>query len=222
MFSGFQDRAEAGRILADRLAAYAGRADTIVLALPRGGVPVAYEVARRLKAPLDVFVVRKMGVPGHEEYAFGAIASGGSRVVNWQVADSLGIGDEAIERVTRTETEELHRRERLYRGSRPEPDIKGKTVIVVDDGLATGATMQAAVEALKQQKPAQIVIAVPVGSRDTCEFLGKKADVMCVCAVTPEPFHAVGLWYRDFSQTTDNEVRELLDRADARSEASAA
>jgi predicted phosphoribosyltransferase len=205
----FRDRTEAGRVLAERLAAYANRPDVVVLALPRGGVPVAYEVARALHAPLDVFIVRKLGLPGHEELAMGAVASGGLMVLNDQVVRALRIPNSVIESVAAWEQEELARRERLYRGDRPPPDVRGKTVILVDDGLATGSTMLAAVKALRQQQPARIVVAVPIASPDTCELLRTEVDDV-VCAATPEPFYAVGLWYRDFSQTTDDEVRELL------------
>lgn len=208
----FRDRTEAGRLLAARLEQYAGKPDVMVLALPRGGVPVAYEVARALPAPMDVFIVRKLGVPGQEELAMGAVATGGVRVLNDQVVKGLGIPEYMIDAVVKWETEELKRRERLYRGDRPPPDVRGKTVILVDDGLATGSTMLAAARALRQQGPARIVVAVPVAAPDTCELL--KADVdEVVCAATPEPFYAVGLWYRDFSQTTDEEVRELLERS---------
>jgi predicted phosphoribosyltransferase len=208
----FHDRAEAGRLLADRLEKYAGKPDVIVLALPRGGVPVAYEVAHALKVPMDVFIVRKLGVPGHEELAMGAVATGAVRVLNDQVVSGLGIPDYVIDAVVNWETEELKRRERLYRGSRPAPDVRGKTVILVDDGLATGSTMLAAAQALRQQKPGRIVVAVPVAAPDTCELLQSQVDEV-ICPVTPEPFYAVGLWYRDFSQTTDEEVRELLARS---------
>ena len=208
----FPDRTEAGRLLAARLEKYAGKPDVIVLALPRGGVPVAYEVARALHAPMDVFVVRKLGIPGQEELAMGAVATGGVRVLNDQVVRGLGIPDYVIDAVVDWETEELKRRERVYRGDRPPPGVRGGTVILVDDGLATGSTMLAAVRALRQQGPARIVVAVPVASPDTCELLKAHVDEV-VCAATPEPFYAVGLWYRDFSQTTDEEVRELLQRA---------
>ncbi|HET7124778.1 MAG TPA: phosphoribosyltransferase, partial [Bradyrhizobium sp.] len=201
----FRDRRDAGRRLADKLAAYANRPDVIVLALPRGGVPVAYEVARRLVAPMDVFVVRKLGVPGYEELAMGAVATGGVRVLNDQLVEHLGIPDQMIDAVASRERQELARRERLYRGSRSPPDVRGRTVILVDDGLATGATMFAAIEALRNQNPARIVVAVPTASPDTCEEMKQKADEV-ICAITPEPFHAVGRWYRDFSQTTDEEV----------------
>jgi predicted phosphoribosyltransferase len=180
--------------------------------LPRGGVPVAYEVARALAAPLDIFDVRKLGVPGHEEFAMGAIATGGVRVLNEQVVEDLRIPDYMIDAVAAREQQELTRRERLYRGDRPPVDVRDRTVILVDDGLATGATMQAAIKALRQQQPARIVVAVPTGAPDTCERLRAEVDDV-ICAITPEPFHAVGLWYVDFSQTTDEEVRDLLARA---------
>jgi predicted phosphoribosyltransferase len=210
----FPDRTEAGRLLAARLTKYADKPDVIILALPRGGVPVAYEVARALHAPMDVFIVRKLGVPGQEEVAMGAVATGGVRVINNQVVSALHIPEYVIDAVAAWELEELDRRERAYRGNRPPPDVRGKTVILVDDGLATGSTMMAAVEALRKPGPRRIVVAVPVASRDTCELLGQVVDEV-VCAVTPEPFYAVGLWYRDFSQTTDEEVRELLERSAA-------
>jgi predicted phosphoribosyltransferase len=208
----FRDRREAGRLLAAKLAAYANRPDVIVLALPRGGVPVAYEVAQALSAPLDVFLVRKLGVPGYEELAMGAIASGGVRVLNDQLVGGLRIPDYIVDEVARWEQQELARRERLYRGDRPPPDVRGRTVILVDDGLATGATMLAAVKALRQMQPARIVVAVPTASPETCEQLRAEVDDI-ICAITPEPFHAVGLWYEDFSQTTDEEVRDLLARS---------
>jgi predicted phosphoribosyltransferase len=210
--SRFRNRREAGRALAERLASYAKRPDVLVLALPRGGVPVAYEVARALDAPLDVFLVRKLGVPGHEEYALGAIASGGVRVMNEDLVRALRLPATAIDAMAAREQQELERRERLYRGDRPPPDVRGRTVLLVDDGLATGATMLAAVHALRKQGAARIVVAVPVASPDTCNALRLEVDDI-VCAVTPEPFHAVGLWYEDFSQTTDEEVRDLLTRA---------
>src|SRR4030081_2420516 len=205
----FRDRREAGRLLAERLRTYADRDDVMVLALPRGGVPVADEVASALGAPLDVFVVRKLGVPGYEELAMGAVATGGVRVLNDQIVDRLGIPDHLIDAVAAREQQELSRRELLYRGGRPPPNIRGRTVILVDDGLATGATMHAAIQALRQQQPARIVVAVPTASPETCEELKATArDV--ICAVTPEPFQAVGRWYQDFSQTTDEEVAALL------------
>jgi predicted phosphoribosyltransferase len=208
----FHDRREAGRLLATKLAAYANRPDVIVLALPRGGVPVAYEVARALNAPLDIFLVRKLGVPGYEELAMGAIATGGVRVLNDQLVGGLRIPDYIVDEVAASEQQELARRERLYRGDRPAPEVRGRTVILVDDGLATGATMLAAVKALRQQQPARIVVAVPTASPETCEQLRAEVDDI-ICAITPEPFHAVGLWYEDFSQTTDEEVRDLLARS---------
>jgi len=205
----FRDRREAGQLLATKLTAYANRPDVLVLALPRGGVPVAYEVARALGAPMDIFLVRKLGVPGYEELAMGAIATGGVRVLNDELVGGLRIPDYIIDEVAAWEQQELERRERLYRGDRPMPDVRGRTVILVDDGLATGATMQAAVKALRLQQPARIVVAVPTAAPETCAQLRAVADDV-ICAITPEPFHAVGLWYEDFSQTTDEEVRDLL------------
>jgi predicted phosphoribosyltransferase len=205
----YSDRREAGRALAAALAPYVGRDDVVVLALPRGGVPVGYEVASALGAPLDVFVVRKLGVPGHEELAMGAIATGGVRVLVPSVVESLGISSNEIDAVAEAERRELERRERQYRGDRPELDVRGRTVILVDDGLATGATMRAAVAALRQCEPARIVVAAPVGARDACDEFRVLADDV-ICARTPEPFYGVGLWYEDFSQTSDDEVSELL------------
>ena len=210
----FRDRRAAGRLLAQRLMHYASRPDVLVLALPRGGVPVAYEVARALHAPLDVFVVRKLGLPGHEELAMGAVATGGVRVLNEALVKALNIAEPLIDAVAKKEQQELARRERLYRGDRQSPPIRGRTVIVVDDGLATGASMLAAIQALRQQQPARIVVAVPVAAPDTCEQLRLLADEV-VCAATPQPFHAVGLWYEDFSQTGDEEVNQLLQNAEA-------
>src|SRR3982074_2868160 len=207
----FRDRRDAGRGLAEKLTAYANRPDVLVLALPRGGVPVGYEVARALGAPLDVFVVRKLGLPGHEELAMGAVATGGVRVLNDQLIERLGIPEHVIDAVAARERQELARRERLYRRGRPPPVVRGRTVILVDDGLATGATMHAAIQALRQQNPARIVVAVPTASPETCEEIRAKADDV-ICASTPEPFHAVGRWYQDFSQTTDEEVGFLLAR----------
>lgn len=206
----FRDRGDAGRFLADKLTGYADRRDVIVLGLPRGGIPVAYEVAQRLHAPLDVFTVRKLGVPGHEELAMGAIASGGVRVLNNDVLSYIRIPDEEIDRVASDELRELERRERLYRGAHPPLEVRDRIIIVVDDGLATGSTMRAAVKALRQKGPKQIVVAAPVGARETCDSFKDEVDVVCVCALTPEPFQAVGLWYANFEQTTDDEVRNLL------------
>jgi predicted phosphoribosyltransferase len=211
----YRDRTEAGKRLAGRLADYAGRPDVLVLALPRGGVPVAFEVAVKLNAPLDIFLVRKLGVPGQEELAMGAIATGGVRVVNESVVGSLRIPGEVIDAVAGEEQRELVRRERAYRDDHPPPDVRGKTVILVDDGLATGSTMRAAAAALRKQGPARIVVAVPVSSPETCDEFRSEVDDI-VCAVTPRPFWGVGMWYEDFSQTTDEEVRELLARAAAR------
>jgi putative phosphoribosyl transferase len=208
----FRDRAEAGRALARKLGAYADRSDVLVLGLPRGGVPVAFEVARALNAPLDVFLVRKLGVPGREELAMGALASGGVRLLNEEVVRVLKIPPEVIDDVTVNERRELDRREHLYRDDRPAPEVAGSTVILVDDGLATGSSMRAAVAGLRLRQPAAIVVAVPVAAPSVCEdFRAEVEDV--ICARTPEPFQAVGHWYEDFSQTTDEEVHELLGRA---------
>ena len=209
MEGAFPDRAEAGRFLATKLSKYSGGDDVIVLGLPRGGVPVAYEVARALRVPLDVFIVRKLGVPGFEELAVGAIASGGVRVLNEDVARALPNADEIIEAVTKQETAEVERREQKYRDGRPAPEIQGKTAILTDDGLATGATMRAAVKALRQRGAAKIVVAVPVGPPETCREFENEADEV-VCASAPEFFQAVGQYYEDFSQTSDEEVRQLL------------
>lgn len=211
----FNDRIDAGKALARDLVQYANRDDVIVLALPRGGVPVGYVVAQELKVSMDVFVVRKLGVPGHEEFGFGAIASGGIQFVNEEVVQALRMPDTMVERVVEREKAELERRERSYRDDRPEPILTGRTVIIVDDGLATGSTMHAAVTALKARDPKLIVVAVPVASEQACEEFKREADVMSVCAVTPEPFYGVGMWYKDFSQTTDDEVRQLLNSARA-------
>jgi len=208
----FKDRRDAGKQLAQELSAYAGRSDVIVLALPRGGVPVAYEVARALNAPLDIFIVRKLGLPGHEELAIGAIASGGIRVLNHDIVQALKIPQTMIDTVTRQELQELERRERAYRGDRPPPEVRGRTVILIDDGLATGASMRAAVAALRAQNPARIVVAVPTAAPETCAAFESEVDEI-VCAMTPEPFYGVGRWYEDFSQTTDEEVRALLEEA---------
>jgi putative phosphoribosyl transferase len=208
----FHDRTHAGRLLAGLLGQYADRPDVVVLGLPRGGVPVAFEVAQELHAPLDVFLVRKLGVPGHEELAMGAIASGGVRVLNQDTIDFLRISDETIDRVAADEERELRRREALYRGGRPRPAVQDQIVILVDDGLATGSTMKAAAEALRRQSPARIVVAVPVAAGSTCQEFEAYVDEV-VCAETPSPFYAVGMWYEDFSQTSDQEVQRLLDEA---------
>lgn len=206
----FRDRAQAGQLLSKELKSYANRSDVIVLALPRGGVPVAREIARSLHATLDVFLVRKLGVPGQEELAMGAIASGGVRILNQDIVQAMGIPAHIIDSVTATEVQELARRESLYRGDRPAPDVMGRTVILVDDGLATGATMRAAVAALRRMKPKRIVIAVPIAAVPTRrEFTGEVDEI--VCLHTPEPFFSVGFWYDDFSQTTDDNIREMLE-----------
>jgi putative phosphoribosyl transferase len=213
-YQAFTDRRHAGRVLASRLTKYAGRDDVIVLALPRGGVPVAYEVASTLGAPMDVFLVRKLGTPGHRELAMGAIASGGVRVVNEDVVQWYGISESAIDRIAREEQEELERRERAYRDQRPAPDLTNKIVVLIDDGLATGSTMRAAAHAVRARRPARVVIAVPVGAPQTCAELAAVADEM-ICARMPEPFSAVGQWYLNFDQTDDEEVRELLQKSSA-------
>ena len=209
----FRDRSEAGQSLAQELGAYTGHDDVIVLALPRGGVPVGFEVARALQAPLDVFVVRKLGVPGHEELAMGAIASGGVLVIEPGVIEDLAIPPDVVTDVAAREEQERLRREREYRGDRPEPDVQDRTIILVDDGLATGSTMRAAVAALRKLHPAKIIVAVPVAAPAACADLASEVDEI-VCARTPEPFRSVGSWYLDFSQTTDDEVRDLLARAE--------
>jgi putative phosphoribosyl transferase len=205
----FQDRRQAGRALSEELRKYAGRNDVVVLALPRGGVPVAFEVARRLEAPLDLFLVRKLGTPGHRELAMGAIASGGVRVLNDDVVRWYGIAQGDIDAVAQEEERELLRRELAYREGRDPVPVDGRVAILVDDGLATGSTMRAAVKAVRQRDPSRVVVAVPVGARDTCDELSAIADEV-VCVGTPEPFSAVGQWYADFDQTTDDEVRRLL------------
>ncbi|HZQ63586.1 MAG TPA: phosphoribosyltransferase [Casimicrobiaceae bacterium] len=207
----FVDRKHAGQVLAQKLQAYHDRPDVIVLALPRGGVPVGFEVAQALHAAFDVFVVRKLGFPGHEEYAMGAIATGGTRVMNPDVA-RLQIPESTIEAVTARERRELERRERLYRGERPAPSLEGRVVILVDDGLATGSTMRAAAMAVRAQHPSRVIVAVPVAAAETCSALRAEADEV-VCVSTPQPFHAVGLWYQDFAQTSDAEVHALLEKA---------
>jgi putative phosphoribosyl transferase len=207
----FADRRQAGKKLATQLASYANRSDVLVLALPRGGVPVGFEVARALRAPLDVFLVRKLGVPGHEELAMGALATGGVRVLNEEVTSQMQISSSAIDEVAGREEQELKRRERLYRGDRAAPSVQGRTVILIDDGLATGSTMRAAATALRKMQPSKIIVAVPVAAAETCADLRSEVDEV-VCGATPEPFMAVGAWYSDFEQTSDDEVRELLRR----------
>jgi putative phosphoribosyl transferase len=211
--AAFRDRREAGRQLAEQLSRYAGHEDVVVLGLPRGGVPVAYEVATALGAPLDVFLVRKLGVPGREELAMGAIASGGEQVRNPGVVTMLGISEEEIERVADNERKELERRERTYRGDRQPPEVRDQTVILVDDGLATGASMRAAVAALRERGPGRIVVAVPTAAPEICAEFEDEVDEV-ICAMTPRPFYGVGAWYQDFSQTTDEEVRQLLEEAE--------
>jgi putative phosphoribosyl transferase len=209
----FRDREQAGRVLGERLRRYAGRKNLLVLGLPRGGVPVAFEVARALDAPLDVFVVRKLGVPGHEELAMGALASGGVRVLSDDLIARLGIDDQAIARAVAAESAELERREHAYRGERGPVEAAGKTVILVDDGLATGSTMRAAANAVRAQGPERLVVAVPVAAVQTCEQLRDEVDEL-ECVSTPDPFAAVGLWYDDFAPTGDEEVRRLLAQAE--------
>lgn len=209
----FSDRAEAGRTLAAELQEYAGRDGLLVLGLPRGGVPVAYEVARALEAPLDLFLVRKLGLPGDEEVALGAIASGGVRFVNEAVTAKLGIADDVIARVAAEEQEEIERQERVYRKDRPELHLEGRTVVLVDDGMATGATMRAATIAARAQDPDSLVVAVPVASEATCAALRETVDDV-VCSFTPEPFDNVGMWYTDFAQVTDDQVREIMERGE--------
>lgn len=209
----YEDRREAGEVLARHLSEYAGRDDVVVLGLPRGGVPVAYEVARALEVPLDVFTVRKLGVPGHRELAMGAIASGGVKVINHDVVRGLAVAPGDIDAVEREERAELERRERRYRGGRPARQVTGRCCVVIDDGVATGSTMRAGLRALRLLGPAELVVAVPLASAQACRDLGADADRV-VCAATPEPFRAVGVWYRRFDQTSDEEVERLLAAAD--------
>jgi putative phosphoribosyl transferase len=215
MAERFLNRTEAGRQLAAELTRYASRSDVLVLGLPRGGVPVAFEIALALDAPLDVFIVRKLGLPGHEEFGIGAIASGGVRVVDESVLRAYGVDADVLDRITERERRELERRERLYRDERPFPSVADRVVILVDDGLATGSTMRAAIAALRAEHPREVVVAVPVGAPETCAAIAKLADDL-VCLETPDPFYAVGLWYQDFEQTDDEEVHDLLERAAAR------
>jgi putative phosphoribosyl transferase len=207
----FRDRSSAGQQLASKLSAYANRADVLVIGLPRGGVPVAAEVAKALHAPLDICLVRKLGVPGHKELAMGAIASGGVRVLNDNVLNWLGISDEMIDEVAARELRELERRDRAYRGDRPPPDLRDRTIILVDDGLATGSTMRAAIAAIRQQSPQHIVVAVPVGAPDTCDEIRGEVDKV-ICLMTQDPLYAIGIWYEIFTQTTDAEVCKLLEK----------
>ena len=208
----FHDRAEAGKYLAQKLTRYANRSDVLVLGLPRGGVPIAFEVAKAIHAPLDVFLVRKLGVPGHEELAMGAIASGGVRVINDDAVRGLQISDDIVDAVARKELQELERREQTYRDGRPPVAVTDRVVILVDDGLATGSTMRAAAQAVRQQKPKRLVVAVPIGAPETCDEFRSEVDET-ICAVEPEPFYAVGRWYEDFSPTSDEEVQLLLAEA---------
>lgn len=208
----FRDRRDAGRVLARKLSAYTGQTDVIVLALPRGGVPVAYEVALALHAPLDIFLVRKLGLPGREELAIGAIASGGIRVLNNDIIRALNVPEEVINIVARNESQELQRRERNYRGESSAPEVRDRKVILIDDGLATGASMHAAVVGVRAQHPARIIIAVPAAAPELCDAYQFEVDEM-VCAMTPEPFYGLSRWYEDFSQTTDEEVRMFLKEA---------
>jgi putative phosphoribosyl transferase len=211
MANRFRNRTEAGQLLAKRLQAYADCPDVLVLALPRGGVPVAFEIAKVLNAPLDICIVRKLGVPGHKELAMGAIALGGARVINQDVVDWLHISEAAIDTVTSLERQELDRRDQLYRGNRPPPEIRDRTIILVDDGLATGATMQVAIDTIQQQDPEYLIVAVPVAPSSSCKTLNGVNEV--VCLMQPDPFYAIGVWYEDFSQTSDAQVRELLEQA---------
>lgn len=212
MITKFRNRTAAGQLLATRLQNYRDRSDVLVLGLPRGGVPVAYEVAKALNAPLDICLVRKLGVPGHKELAMGAIASDGVRVLNYDVVSTLGISSKTIDAVAARELRELQRRDRAYRGDRPLPTVKNHTVILIDDGLATGATMRAAVAVLKQEQPQSIIVAIPVASPAVCDELKAEVDQV-VCVATPEPFYSIGLWYEDFLQTTDEQVRHLLEQS---------
>jgi len=209
----FRNRFHAGQLLAERLAGYRDRPGVVVLALPRGGVPVAFEVARTLQAPLDLFLVRKLGVPGHEELALGAVATGNVRVLNNDVVEPLGIPTRVIDEIARRELRELHRQQRRYRRDRPPVDVKNHTVILVDDGLATGSTMRAAIKALRMQQPKRLVVAVPVGAADTCAELSAEADDV-ICATAPDRFSSVGAWFQDFSPTPDEMVESLLDEAE--------
>lgn len=213
MLQRFENRTEGGRVLATKLIGYKNRKDIVILALPRGGVPVAFEVAKVLNAPLDVFLVRKLGVPGQEELAFGAIASGGIRVFNESLIRAFNIPRPLIENIVEKQQKELERREKIYRRGRTKPDLENKTVIIVDDGLATGATMRAAITAIRILDPKQIIVAAPVASQNICEEIMCKSDDLCIFSMTPEPFYGVGMWYRNFGQTSDEEVCYLLEKA---------
>lgn len=215
MGATFKDRADGGKKLAQELSQYGGRSDVVVLGLPRGGVPVAYEVAKELDAPLDVFIVRKLGVPGHEELAMGAIASGGVRVLNNEVVKGVNVSEDDIDRVARKEQRELERRESTYRGERPGIALQDKTVLLVDDGLATGASMRAAVKGLREHGPGKIIVAVPTAPPETCEAFKDLAEE-AICLETPTPFMGVGAWYEDFPQTKDEEVKKILEKASER------
>jgi putative phosphoribosyl transferase len=213
MWVRFEDRREAGEMLAKKLRAFRGRDDVVILALPRGGVPVGFEVAKELGLPLDVLVVRKLGIPGHEELAFGAIASGGFGYIDKPLVKALKMPESMIEEVTQHETRELVRRESLYRGQRKRPVLRDKVVILIDDGLATGSTMRSAVQAVRADAANEIVVAAPVCSQQTCEALQNGVDTWCICVEAPEPLYAVGFWYRNFQQTTDEEVQQLLEES---------
>jgi putative phosphoribosyl transferase len=208
----FRNRTEAGQLLAERLQSFANCPDVLVMSLPRGGVPVGFEVAKALNAPLDICIVRKLGVPGHKELAMGAISLGGSRILKPDVVDWLHISESAIAAVTSMEQRELERRDQLYRGTRPPPDIQNRTIILVDDGLATGSTMRAAIGTIRQQAPEYLIVAVPVAPPVVCQELRQEVDEV-ICLLTPEPFYAIGVWYEDFTQTSDAQVRELLEQA---------
>lgn len=210
MIGKFRNRTEAGQLLASQLTAYANAKDVLVLGLPRGGVPVAYEVAKALHLPLDICLVRKLGLPSNKELAMGAIGMGDVMVLNDDLVSWLGISREKIDRVAVQEKEELERRDHLYRGSRPFPDVRGRIIILIDDGIATGATLRAAIATMRKQQPQSIVVAVPVAPLSACDEFRAEADKI-VCLMTPEPFHSISLWYEDFSQTTDEEVRKLLE-----------
>lgn len=212
IFHRFTNRTEAGKLLADALSGYAGRRDILILALPRGGVPVAYEVANALSAPMDLWLVRKLGVPGQEELALGALAGKNIRVLNYDIIDLLNIDETIIDTIVAREQTELERRNRLYRQGKPPPAIEGKTIIIIDDGLATGATMRVAISSLRQAGAAWIIAAVPVGAVSPCGKIEEEADEL-ICLHTPEPFYGVGQWYNDFSQTSDDEVLALLNNA---------